>query len=62
MNTAGTGFRDEIPPRRRRKREGSDFMVIELDDGRMNSDGDQELFHDMTHATRGSAKDDDRVL
>lgn len=48
--------------RRRWRREGSDLMVVEFDDGRVNPDGSQELFHDVAHATRGTAEDDDGVL
>ncbi|KAK8543146.1 hypothetical protein V6N12_015711 [Hibiscus sabdariffa] len=51
------------PGRRRwRRREGSDLMVVEFDDGRVNPDGSQELLHDVTHATRGPAEDYDRVF
>ncbi|KAK8558998.1 hypothetical protein V6N12_042287 [Hibiscus sabdariffa] len=47
---------------RRWKRKRSHLAVIEFDDRRVNPDGGQELFHDVTHATRRSAEDDDGVL
>lgn len=43
-------------------REGTELMVIEFDDSGVNSDGEQQLFHDVTHATRRPAEDDERVL
>jgi len=42
--------------------DGGDLVVIQLDDGGMNADGEEEIPHDMAHAAGGSGEDDDRVF
>jgi hypothetical protein len=37
-------------------------VVVQFDDGGVDAEGDQQLLHDVAHAARGSAEDDDRVL
>lgn len=43
-------------------REGGDLVVFELDDGRVDTDGGEEILHDLAHAAGGAAEDYDGVL
>lgn len=42
--------------------ESGDLMVIQLDDGGMDTDGGKEISHDVAHAARGTSEDDDGML
>ena len=39
-----------------------DLVVVQFDDGRVDSDGGKELLHDVAHAAGGSREDDHGVL
>ena len=43
-------------------REGGDLVVVQFDDGWVNSDGSEKLLHDVAHAARRSCEYDDWVL
>ncbi|MED6163883.1 hypothetical protein PIB30_084346 [Stylosanthes scabra] len=43
-------------------REGLDLVVVQVDDGGVDSDGGQEILHDVAHATGGAGEDDHWVL
>lgn len=43
-------------------REGCDLVVVELDDGRVDTDGGKEILHDVAHTAGGAGEDDDGVL
>jgi len=38
--------------------DGGDLVVIQLNDGGMNADGEEEIPHDVAHAAGGSGEDD----
>lgn len=43
-------------------REGGYLVVVQFDDGRVDSDGGEELLHDVAHAAGGAREDDHRML
>ena len=43
-------------------REGRYLVVVQFDDGGVDSDGGEELLHDVAHAAGGAREDDHRML
>ena len=43
-------------------REGRYLVVVQFDDGGVDTDGGEELLHDVAHAAGGAREDDHRML
>ncbi|MCI66796.1 hypothetical protein A2U01_0088054, partial [Trifolium medium] len=41
-------------------RKRGDLVVVQLDNGGLNTDGGEKILHDVAHAAGGSGEDDDR--